>query len=113
MATAVNAALHRTLAPAHDADEKFQSKGLSKMPDKETCKKVKADGTQCKLYALEDSDFCRVHQDANPEPDKATDERDDLSGPDFSGDLCREHFPWGWPEDAESAGCAHGNFVRE
>lgn len=75
------------------------------MSEKTACAKVKADGTQCKMVALPDSEYCRVH--TAPE---ATVERDNV--PDFSGGLCAEHFPMGWPEDSESGGCAHGSFVR-
>ena len=85
------------------------------MAEKTICAKEKADGTRCKNFALEGEKFCRLHLEATKEA-KAQDtpvQRDDVSGPDRSGDLCVVHFPFGWPDGAESAGCADGNFIRE
>lgn len=79
------------------------------MASKAKCEAVKADGTPCKAWAVEDEKYCRAHLgqadrvDNSPEPE----------GPDFSGGLCPAHFPLGWPEDATGAGCADGSFHRE
>lgn len=36
----------------------------------------------------------------------------DQTAPASEPDLCVECFPAGWPEDAYSAGCAHGSYLH-
>jgi hypothetical protein len=88
------------------------------MADKTRCKGIKADGTECKAWAVEAAEFCKNHiaQAATAVEgavaDVAAKAEAVVQKVEHDVEACLEHFPFGIPADADSAGCAHGTWTR-
>jgi hypothetical protein len=87
------------------------------IPEDQQCVATTKAGNRCARPRVLDTEFCSVHAaPASASQAKRFAAVDGDNVPvheaDWSGGLCSVHFPLGWPDDAESAGCADGTYTR-